>query len=385
MPGFELNKLDKMKNRKFILLSGLFTFWLLTSCQQAYEPGKNIEELPEQEINESEINALLKFIDNSGDYINTSAMPSLVNAEDVFNNLNKYYIIDIRSRTDYINGHISGAVNVQLFELMKYLDEKVAASVYDKLIIVCTNGQSSAYVTGTLRLIGYSNAFSLSYGMSSWNKKYDKWSNKLSSKYISQLENKTNSIEDKHEYPQIKTGETCGAEIMNARGYTLLSTPFSKLKISPDRIFKELDNFYVIAYMPKEIYDIGHIPGAYNYIPRQDFKKETLLNTIPGNNQKILIYDYTGQKSAFLVAYLRLLGYNAFTLPMGMNSFMYNTLSVRNSNAFKISEMVHDFPIIKGENPTDKEFEKEMKTSGGVSKPKKIIRRKKKEVEGGCS
>jgi len=373
-----------MKTTKYTIILSLFLALLLTSCQQSYEPGKDIEVLPEQKINVPEIEALLRFIDNSGDYINTPGVPNLVSAEDVYYNSNKYYIIDIRDNDSYQNGHINGAVNVQPYELMKYLDEKVAASVYDKLVIVCSNGQSSAYVTSVLRLIGYSNAFSMSYGMSSWNKSIDKWSSKLSSKYISRLERKNNPVEGTHEYPPINTGETCGAEISEARGFTLLNTPFKKLKISADRIFNELDDFYVIAYMPKDMYEVGHIPGAYNYIPKQDIKKETLLNTIPADNQKILVYDYTGQTAGFLVAYLRLLGYNAFTLPMGMNSFMYNTLSIRNAHAFKSSDLVNDFPLIKGENPTNKEFEKELKTSGPAPKAKKIVRRKKKEVAGGC-
>jgi len=374
-----------MKFTKLYSLLAISLVLLVSSCQQGYQPGKNIEELPEQKIDIPEIDALLRFINNSGDYINNGGVPNLVSAEDVFYNSNKYYIIDIRKKDDYVDGHINGAVNVQPNELIKYLDEKVAASVYEKLVIVCANGQSSAFVTGVLRLIGYSNAYSLSYGMSSWNKSIDKWSSKISSKYIPRLETKTNPVEGMHEYPPINTGETCGAEIMDARGYTLLNTPFQKLKISADRIFKELDKFYIIAYMPKEMYDIGHIPGAYNYIPNQDIKKETLLNTIPSNNQKILVYDYTGQTSGFLVAYLRLLGYNAFTMPMGMNSFMYNTISIRNAHAFKASEIVNDFPMIKGENPTDKTFEKELKASTPEVAPKKFVKHKKKEVSGGCS
>lgn len=374
-----------MKKIIYTILISLMLVLLISSCEQRYEPGKNISELPEQKIDVPEIEALLRFIENSGDYINTPGVPNLVSAEDVFYNQNKYYIVDIRDHENYIAGHINGAVNVQSYDLIKYLDEKIAASVYEKLVIVCSNGQESAYVTGVLRLIGYSNAFSMSYGMSSWNKTLDKWSSKLSSKYIKQLERKSNPVEGMHEYPPINTGETCGAEISDARGYTLLNTPFQKLKISADRVFKELDQFYIIAYMSKEMYDVGHIPGAYNYIPHQDIKKETLLNTIPGNNQKVLVYDYTGQTSGFMVAYLRLLGYNAFTLPMGMNSFMYNTLDLRNANAFKASEKINDFPLITGENPTDKEFEKELKSTTSSAKPKKIVNRKKKEVEGGCS
>lgn len=370
---------------KYIGLIGLLVVLLMVSCQQTYQPGEDIQELADQEIEISEIEALLRFIDNSGDYINTSGVPNLVSAEDVYENLEKYYVIDIRSKEEYVEGHISGAVNVQMSELMKYLNDKVAPSIYDKLVIVCHNGQMSAYTTGVLRMIGYSNAYSMSYGMSSWNAELDNWSSKLSSNYISKLEQKTNPVEGMHSYPPLNTGETCGAEILNARGKTLLNTPFQKLKISAGRIFKELDQFYIIAYMSKEMYDVGHIPGSYNYIPHQDIKKETLLNTIPSDNQKILVYDYTGQTSAFMVAYLRLLGYNAFTLPMGMNSFMYNTLKLRNKNAFNASERVNDFPMVTGENPTDKEFEKEMKTGKTtVIKKKPIIKRKKKEVSGGC-
>jgi rhodanese-related sulfurtransferase len=374
-----------MKISKYLSLVAISLVLLISSCQQSYQPGKNIEELPEGKIDVPEIEALLRFIDNSGDYINKSDVPNLVSAEDVFSNLNRYFVIDIRNKQDYIDGHISGAAHVEPHNLMTFLEEKVAASVYDKLVIVCSNGQASAYVTGVLRLIGYSNAYSMSFGMSSWNSSIDKWSSKISSKYISQLERKTNPVEGMHDYPPINTGETCGAEISDARGWTLLNTPFQKLKISADRAFKELDKFYIIAYMSKEMYDVGHIPGAYNYIPHQDIRKETLLNTIPANNQKILVYDYTGQTSGFLVAYLRLLGYNAFTMPMGMNSFMYNTLSIRNANAFKAADIVNDFPLVKGENPTDKEFEKELNSASTSVKPKKIVQRKKKEVAGGCS
>lgn len=371
---------------KYIGLIGLLVILLMVSCQQTYQPGEDIQELDEQKIEVSEIEALLRFIDNSGDYINTKEVPNLVSAEEVFENLQKFFVIDIRSKEEYVKGHISGAVNVQMSDIMNYLDDKVAASVYDKLVIICDNGQSSAYTTGVLRLIGYSNAYSMSYGMTSWNQKLDNWSSKLSSSYISRLEQKSYPVEGMHSYPPLNTGETCGAEILNARGKTLLNTPFQKLKISAGRIFKELDEFYIIAYMSKEMYDLGHIPGSYNYIPHQDIKKATLLNTIPSDNKKILVYDYTGQSSAFLVAYLRLLGYNAFTMPLGMNSFMYNTLSIRNKNAFKASERVNDFPMVIGENPTDKEFEKEMKTGKtSTVKKKPVIKRQKKEVSGGCS
>lgn len=375
-----------MKFSKYIIISLLFIGLLQTSCKQSYKPGKGIESLAPDKIDVPETEALLKFLSNSGDYINSKKAPSLVSAADVYENQSKYLCIDIRSEGEYVNGHINGAVNKGMHELMIYLDEKVAVSIYDKIVIVCTNGQSSAYASSVLRLMGYSNVFSMTYGMSSWNKKLDKWSSKVSSKYISKLETKTNPVEGMHAYPQLNTGETCGAEILQARGRTLLNTPFKKLKMSADRAFKNPDDFYIINLWPKDRYDIGHVPGAYQYTPRKDISAETLLNTIPFE-KKILVYGYTGQSSAFMVAYLRLLGYNAFTMPFGANSFMHSTLKLNNWNAFKASEIFNDFPLIKGENPTDKAFEKEInkpvKKNRTASKP--TIRRKKKEVEGGCS
>jgi len=74
-------------------------------------------------------------------------------------------------------------------------------------------------------------------------------------------------------------------------------------------------------------------------------------------------------------------------LANGANSFMHNTLSIRNWNAFDAAKKVNDFPLIKGENPTDKAFESSISKGSGPQKSapkKKVVRRKKKEVEGGC-
>lgn len=375
-----------MNNSKYIIIITLLLSLGLSSCQQTYKPGDGLKEVPEGRIDIPEIEALLTFMGNSGDYINTPTFPSLINAEDVYENLNRYFIIDIRNNADYRTGHINGAVNIDIPNLMDYLTKTVAASAYDRLVIVCKNGQTSAYVTGVLRLLGYSNAYSMSYGMSSWNPSIDHWSDRVSNKYANKLETKENILVKKYPFPPIKTGQSCGAEILYARGITLFNTPTKRLMIKADRVFDELDEFHIIAYMPKEIYDQGHIPGAFHYEPRQSFSKEGLLNTLPSNNKKILVYDYTGQTASSLMSYLRLLGYNAFTMPMGANSFMYDILKANKKPVFEKSKKVSVFPLIKGNTPTDKAFEKQINSSvPAPKKVKKAIRRKKKEVEGGCS
>ena len=375
-----------MNNSKYIIIIALLLSLGLSSCQQKYEPGYGLKEVPEGRIDIPEIEALLTFMGNSGDYINSPTFPSLIKAEDVYEDLNRYFVIDIRNNEDYRAGHINGAVNIDIPNLMDYLNKTVAASAYERLVIVCKNGQTSAYVTGVLRLLGYSNAYSMSYGMSSWNPSIDHWSDRISNKYASKLETKENTLVKTYPFPPIKTDQSCGAEILNARGITLFNTPTNRLMIKADRVFDELDEFHIVAYMPKEIYDQGHIPGAFHYEPKQSFSKEGLLNTLPSNNKKILVYDYTGQTASSVMSYLRLLGYNAFTMPMGANSFMYDIIKTNGKPVFEKSKKVSNFPLIKGNTPTDKAFEKQINSSVPTPKKvKRVIRRKKKEVEGGCS
>lgn len=361
---------------------------ILSSCTNTYNPGLNIKTISEDTVaTESEYEILMRFIPNAGDYINSKAVPSMVSAEDVYENLNKYLVIDLRSASKYKEGHINGAVNVIPSELLDYLDEKVAASTYDKLVLACTSGQTASYVTGVLRLIGYSNAYAMKYGMGSWNRTFDKWSLSVSNKYANQLETKDNPKAKVSANPVLETGHTCGAEILESRARTLLNTPFKKLMIKADRAFSD-NGFYIMNYWPVSKYEKGHIPGAVQYTPKKDLKADKFLNTIP-SDKKVLVYCFTGQHSAFTVAYLRMLGYNAYTLGFGANSFMHTTMVSKSGwHGFKASEKLHDFPLITGPNPTNKAFEKSINTVASKPVPekakKKVVKRKKKEVEGGC-
>ncbi len=49
------------------------------------------------------------------------------------------------------------------------------------------------------------------------------------------------------------------------------------------------------------------------------------LKTLP-TDKTIVVYCYTGQTSANLAAYLRVLGYDAKSLKFGTNTMIYNTM-----------------------------------------------------------
>ena len=69
--------------------------------------------------------------------------------------------------------------------------------------------------------------------------------------------------------------------------------------------------------------------GAIQFTPQKSLKFDTGLLTLP-IDKTIVIYDFDGQNSAFVAAYLRMLGYNAKTLKYGATSFM-NQIMPENS------------------------------------------------------
>ena len=385
MSRFKLIVLNikEMKYKNIILPFIIITAIFSSSCERYYNPGLNIRIVKEDTVRIPEIEALLKYLGNSGDYINSKGVPNMVSVEDVYENLGNYYLVDLRSHKDYVKGHINGAVNIRTEEIIDYLEDYVSPSSYEKIIVICYTGQSASYVTGILRLMGYSNSYAMKYGMSAWNRTLDQWSSNISNKYANKLETKFNYKGKRTEFPQINTGAICGAEILESRAKTVLNTPFDRLKIDADRAFSDT-SFFILNYWPQEKYERGHIPGAYQYTPKEDLKESAFLSTLP-NDKKILVYCYTGQNAAFTIAYLRLLGYNAFTLDFGANSFMHTVLTTRkNWHGFVASSKLNDFPLITGEEPTDKKINV-ANTNGEKSKQKKkIIKRAKKEVEGGC-
>jgi rhodanese-related sulfurtransferase len=377
-----------MKNKamkKYFLYLIVFGVIFLSSCQRYYNPGLNVKTIQEDTTQiASEFEVLMRYIPNAGDYINSKGVPNMVDAQDVYDNLSRYLVIDLRKKADYEAGHINGAIHVKTEALLDYLEEHVAASTFDKLILTCYTGQKASYVTSVLRIIGYDNAYALKYGMSSWSKSLDKWSPNISNKYANALETKANYKTKSYDFPKINTGEHCGAEILEARARTLLNTPFEKLLIDADRAFADT-SFYIVNYWPEEKYKKGHIPGSVQYTPKADLKMDTYLKTLP-TDKKILVYCFTGQNAAFTVAYLRLLGYNAFSLKFGANSFMHSTLTSRSGwHGFVAADKVNDFELVEGANPTSETFELKLnEAKKGLSPKKPPVKRKKKEVEGGC-
>ncbi len=315
-----------------LLLASLFIY----SCDKE-------ETIP---VNESEV--LATYLESTSsplqkDYVNTD-MPSIIAASEVktLNETNQVYIIDIRSSADFALGHIKNAHNVALGDILTHIKD-VNLSNYTKVAVVCYTGQTAGFATLLLRIMGYDKVFSMKWGMCAWNADFaGKWNTAIANgnAYQSQFSTTATSKNSAGELPALSTGKTTGQEILEARVNMLLAEGFTPASVNSATLFGNLSGYYIVNYWPASQYaDPGHVPGAVQYTPKESIKLAADLKTLPAD-KVIAVYCYTGQTSAFLTAYLRLLGYDAKSVLFGTNSMIYDQMVAKNMTVFKASEIM---------------------------------------------
>lgn len=306
---------------------------------------------PKIEIN-AEAKALLKTLNDMGDYANSRNFPSLIKASTVYDELDSnILVVDLRSEETFADGHIKNAVNVAFSDLPSYFENDIKSGSYDKIVLTCYAGQIASYATSLLRLGGYNNVYAMKWGMSSWNKHFaeDTWLDVLSSDHQSELESTENEKASETDFPKMNTGKTSGEEILKARIDSLFAQGYKEAIISAENVFEDPSEYYVINYDRKDKYDSGHIPGAVRYKPGATLGIVSEMQTIP-TDKNVVVYCNTGQNSGFATAYLRLFGYPAKSLTFGANSFMYDRMKEeKDSLAWTIfsDEEIHDYPYVK--------------------------------------
>ena len=297
----------------------------------------------------NEFETLLSFLEANRNFINTDAAPALILADEVKKNFKnpKYHIIDIRSASWFEYGHIKNATNVKPVDLLYHFENSIVPSEYDKIILVCYSGQSAAYFTSLLRIAGYDNVYSMNWGMSSWRVDFaeNSWLKNTSDNFLSKLETSDNEKNTKGETPSISTGKTEGEAILRAQLEKAFATPYKESIVKSSAVFEQPNDFYIIDYNGTDRYAKGHIPQAVQYDPNGSLSSKTDLLTIP-TDKRVLVYGPTGQETAYVVAYLNVLGYDTGNLAYGANSFMHKTLKENDWEAFTKKE-VNMFPVIE--------------------------------------
>ena len=235
--------------------------------------------------------------------------------------LNKYTIFDIRNANDFNNGHIKGAKNVPFADILKE-----AENAPKQILVVCYTGQTACYATSLLRLYGYPTAQALKWGMSGWNPATaGSWNNNTgdAAKGHSNWSYSGAPSNTVYDDPELASLSQDGSEILRKRVEDAVAAGFKTVKGAD--VLSNPSNYFVNNYFSAADYDgFGHIKDAYRI---QDVLKlegdgYKALDSDP--NGKVVTYCYTGQTSAVMTAWLRVLGYDAYSMTFGMNGIYHS-------------------------------------------------------------
>ena len=332
--------------KKIIINTFLFSFLVLSGCLK----DAPITQATTEQNSSADI---LIYLETQGDFINSPLMPSLITATELFNNPDNKIIIDIRSISNFNVGYIQNALNIKPADIINFIK---TTEPNNTIVLVSLTGQSASYYTGLLRLNGYTNVFALKYGMSSWNIDFAvPW--KINNQRTTFFTNKVFNKPPFSTLPEINFASTEGniKEKINRRIQGLMNNTFSENDIvdvsitvsnlidiySPSR--GDYLNTFVVCYAQNldeyivgssSISNPGHLPTAVYYqannFGASDLRSTAFLQTIP-NNKDIVVYSRIGHSSAFITAYLNLLGYRAKSLLFGMRWLVgFNLTEVNN-------------------------------------------------------
>ena len=232
-----------------------------------------------------------------------------------------HYVFDIRSAEDFALGHVKGAMNVALGDVLV----KAGEVGKDKpILVICYSGQTAGRAVMALRLSGYKDAQVMKFGMSYWHSDFDKWTAKVSDQAdgSSNWETATAATLPVNAYPQWTSGSTDGATILGENIQTMLGA--SGWAVSSTDVLNDPTSYNIYNFWDQATYEsIGHYKGAYLYSTISI--ANDVLQALPTSDQ-CLIYCYTGQTSSMATAWLQVLGYNAKSIGYGVNSLRHSAL-----------------------------------------------------------
>ncbi len=259
-------------------------------------------------------------------------------ATDVNADLANYYVFDIRNATDFGNGHIEGAINVALADVVT-----TAASYTDKPIVVaCYTGQTASYAVMALRLSGYADAVVLKWGMSGWNSTLSgSWTSKLNSTGVGHANWVTTASPATSTYgiPDWTSTSNDGAGILAERVDAILTAGLVGTltsSILTDPSLYQIFNFWGEA----DYLGMGHFDGAFQYAnPDINLENNGVVAIDP--TVASVVYCYTGQTSAMITAWLNVLGYDVLSGKFGANGVIYDGMT-----SHKYTVPTTDLPLV---------------------------------------
>ena len=247
----------------------------------------------------------------------------IIAAADVVDNESDYYIIDIRADSIYNVGHIPGAVNSTLGNILTTAE----TSGGKPILVVCYTGQGAGHGVCALRLSGYDDAKVLKWGMSGWSGDFDSWTGNVGNAADGNANWTTDATATVADFEgaelDVNADEEDGAAILAERVEVMLAGSFKG--VTNADVLASPANYFINNYWAAGDVDLyGHIVGAYRINPLT-VAGEEIYNLDP--DKTVVTYCWTGQTSSVITAYLTVLGYDAASLKFGANGMIYDNLA----------------------------------------------------------
>lgn len=232
-----------------------------------------------------------------------------------------YNIIDLRSAEDYNAGHIEGAENSSLADILTTAE----AFEEDKpILVVCYTGQNAGHGVVALRLSGYEDAVVLKWGMAGWGPTWaSSWSDATATLNHANWSSTVDlSTAVPYDPASFSSTNTTGENILEERVESMLAGGLQG--IGGQEVLDNYEDYFINNYWAEtDVTNYGHIAGAFRINPLT-LTGEEIYNLDP--EQTIVTYCWTGQTSSMITAYLTVLGYDALSLKFGANGMIYDNL-----------------------------------------------------------
>jgi len=237
-------------------------------------------------------------------------------------NLSGRYIIDIREPADFVQGRIQGAINVAWNNVLTQ-----AAQADKPILVVCYSGNEATYLVGLLRLSGFSDAQALKWGMSSWHTTFANhargWNNQTGDIAVGHANWATGAAPTNLTFPSptISSATTDSVEVLRERVAVVLAEGFKS--VTPDAVLANPTDYFINNFFPENHFlGFGHIRGAFRIRPMLLADNQVNFND---PSKKVVTYCYTGQTSGAITAFLRVIGYDAYSMVFGMNRLNHSS------------------------------------------------------------
>jgi len=241
---------------------------------------------------------------------------------DVQTFIDGYDIIDIRGAADYANGHIDGAVNSPLADILT-----AAGNTTKPILVVCYTGQSAAHGVVALKLSGYQ-AKVLKWGMSGWRADLAaKWQGNSGPTngvaaigHASWVTTATAPVVSYGDPELSLSGD--GAAMLKTRVSYMLTNGFKG--VANVDVLNTPSNYQINNFWDQvDVDHYGHITEA-NRVKPLSIANGEMKNMNP--KKQIATYCWTGQTSSMVTAYLNVIGYDAVSVAYGTNGMIWTEL-----------------------------------------------------------